>query len=43
MLYYKNNRFYIGGISYALSKDICLVLDVLLSLRIDLSAPIFLF
>lgn len=27
MLYYKNNRFHIGGLSYALPEDICIVTD----------------
>lgn len=25
MLYYKNNRFHIGGLSYALPEDICII------------------
>lgn len=27
MLYYKNNRFHIGGLSYALPEDICIITD----------------
>ena len=27
MLYYKNNRFYIGGLSYSLPDDICIITD----------------
>lgn len=25
MIYYKDNRFYIGGVSYSLPKDICII------------------
>lgn len=27
MLYYKNNRFYIGGLSYSLPDNICIITD----------------